>query len=176
MKTEAAILVEQSKDLVIDEVEIPRLDFGQVLVEVKLTRICGSQIGEIDGVKGPDKWLPHLLGHEAGGDVVEVGPKVATVRSGDRVVLHWRPGEGIQASPPRYDWNGRAVNGGHITTFSRYAIVSENRVTRVAGDVCYETCTLLADTLTTGFGVVNNDARVRIGESFFSCRWCIFFL
>ncbi len=165
MKTEAAILVEQKNDLVIDEVELPRLDYGQVLVEVKLTRICGSQIGEIDGVKGPDKWLPHLLGHEAGGDVVEVGPKVTMVQPGDRVVLHWRPGEGIEAAQPKYQWNGRVVNAGHITTFSRYAIISENRMTRVAGDVCYETCALLADTLTTGFGVVNNDARVKIGES-----------
>jgi len=76
MKTRAAILVEQRKPLVIDDVEIPSLAFGQVLVEVKVSRICGSQLGEIDGVKGPDKYLPHLLGHEGGGIVREVGPEV----------------------------------------------------------------------------------------------------
>ena len=43
MKTCAAILVEQHKPLVIDEVEIPALEFGQVLVEVKASRICGSR-------------------------------------------------------------------------------------------------------------------------------------
>ena len=75
MKTAAAILVEQKKPLVLDEVELPALGFGQVLVDIKASRICGSQIGEIDGVKGPDKWLPHLLGHEAGGIVLEVGPE-----------------------------------------------------------------------------------------------------
>ena len=49
----AAILVEQNKPLVIDEVELPqKLDYGQVLVKVKFSGICGSQIGEIEGVKG----------------------------------------------------------------------------------------------------------------------------
>ena len=63
MKTKAAILVEQNKELVVDEVEIPKLEHGKALVEIKSTRICGSQLGEIDGVKGPDHYLPHLLGH-----------------------------------------------------------------------------------------------------------------
>ena len=102
MKTEAAILVEQKKDLILDDIEIPKLEYGQVLVEIKTTRICGSQIGEIDGVKGPDRWLPHLLGHEAGGDVLEIGPMVSSVKPGDRVVLHWRPGNGIQAPTPQW--------------------------------------------------------------------------
>ena len=96
MKTSAAILVEQRKPLLIDEVEIPSLRFGQVLVEVKATRLCGSQLGEIEGVKGVDRYLPHLLGHEAAGVVVEIGPEVTQVSVGDRVVLHWRPGAGIQ--------------------------------------------------------------------------------
>ena len=38
--------------------------------------MCGSQLGEIDGVKGKDKYLPHLLGHEAVGEVIETGPGV----------------------------------------------------------------------------------------------------
>ena len=61
----AAILVEQRSPLVIDEVGLPTaLDVGQVLVRLYYSGICGSQIGEIDGVKGPDRHLPHLLGHE----------------------------------------------------------------------------------------------------------------
>lgn len=165
MKTPAAILVEQRKPLVLDEVELPRLSFGQVLVDIQVTRICGSQLGEIDGVKGPDRWLPHLLGHEAGGTILEVGPEVRHIKAGDRVVCHWRPGRGIEARSPVYDWHGRTVNAGCITTFQRYAILSENRVTPVPADTDPEVCALLADTLTTGFGVINNDARVRIGES-----------
>src|SRR2546425_375952 len=104
MKTTAAILLEQRKPLVIDEVEIPPLSTGQVLVQLKTSRICGSQIGEIDGVKGPDHYLPHLLGHEGGGIVLETGPEVTHVKSGNHVVLHWRPGAGLQIRPPTYRW------------------------------------------------------------------------
>lgn len=165
MKTKAAILVEQKKPLVIDEVEVPRPGYGQVLVEVKVTRICGTQVGEVDGVKGPDTFLPHLLGHEGGGEVLEVGPEVVCVKPGDRVVLHWRPGRGIKARTAAYNWSGRKVNAGWITTFQQFSVISENRMTTVPKDTDYETCSLLADTLTTGFGVVNNDAKVKIGES-----------
>jgi S-(hydroxymethyl)glutathione dehydrogenase/alcohol dehydrogenase len=165
MKTPAAILVEQRQPLVIDEVELPALGFGQVLVEIKVSRICGSQIGEIDGVKGPDKYLPHLLGHEAGGIVLETGPEVSHVRPGDAVVVHWRPGTGIQSRPTTYRWGQRTVNAGNITTFQHYSVISENRLTVVPGDLDFEVSALLADTLTTGFGVVCRDARLNVGES-----------
>jgi S-(hydroxymethyl)glutathione dehydrogenase/alcohol dehydrogenase len=165
MKTAAAILVEQRKPLVVDEVEVPALSYGQALVDIGVSRICGSQIGEIDGVKGPDRFLPHLLGHEGGGTVLETGPGVKHVKTGDRVVLHWRPGKGIEGPPPVYGWNGKKANAGCITTFNRYAVISENRLTTVPPDTDYEICSLLADTLTTGFGVINNDAKIKIGES-----------
>jgi S-(hydroxymethyl)glutathione dehydrogenase/alcohol dehydrogenase len=165
MKTSAAILVEQRKPLVIDEVEVPALKRGQVLVEIHATRVCGSQIGEIDGVKGPDKFLPHLLGHEAGAIVLEVGPEVTRVAPGDRVVCHWRPGVGIDAGGSVYDWNGTKVNAGPIATFQKYAVISENRLTKVPPDTDFELCCLLADTLTTGFGIINNDAKLKAAES-----------
>lgn len=158
-------MVEQRKPLVIDEVEVPALKRGQVLVEIHATRVCGSQIGEIDGVKGPDKFLPHLLGHEAGAVVLEVGPDVTHVAPGDRVVCHWRPGAGIDAGGSVYKWNGRNVNAGPITSFQKYAVISENRLTKVPADTDFELCCLLADTLTTGFGIINNDAKVKTGES-----------
>jgi S-(hydroxymethyl)glutathione dehydrogenase / alcohol dehydrogenase len=165
MKTIAAILVEQRQPLVIDEVEIPALGFGQVLVEIKVSRICGSQIGEVDGVKGSDRFLPHLLGHEAGAVVLEIGPEVRSVKPGDRVVCHWRPGRGLEARPPVYAWQGRKVNAGFITTFNQFAVISENRLTAVPLETDFEVCALLADTLTTGFGIITNDAKVKIGES-----------
>lgn len=165
LKTPAAILVEQRQPLVLDEVELPPLSYGQVLVDIRVSRICGSQLGEIDGVKGTDRFLPHLLGHEGGGLVLETGPEVKHVKAGDRVVLHWRPGKGIECRPPVYNWNGRKANAGAITTFNRFSVISENRLTVVPPDTDFEVCSLLADTLTTGFGVINNDARVKIGES-----------
>ena len=85
----------------IAEVELPeRLDVGQVLVKVHYSGICGSQLGEIDGAKGEDKFLPHLLGHEGSGTVLEIGPGVRHVKAGDKVVLHWRKGLGIESPTP----------------------------------------------------------------------------
>ena len=165
MKTQAAILVEQNKELIVDEVEIPTLERGQVLVEIKATRICGSQLGEIDGVKGPDNYLPHLLGHEAGGIVREVSPLVTRVKEGDHVVCHWRPAPGILGPCPAYDWKGTQVNAGHITTFSQHSIISETRLTPIDRKYGHEVSALMADTITTGFGVISNDAKVRIGQS-----------
>ena len=165
MKTKAAILVEQKKDLVVDEIDIPKLEHGKVLVEIKATRICGSQLGEIDGVKGPDNYLPHLLGHEAGGIVREVGPLVTRVKEGDHVVCHWRPAPGISGTCPTYIWKGNHVNAGHITTFSEYSIISESRLTPIGSKYSHEVAALMADTITTGFGIISNDAKVGIGQS-----------
>src|SRR5262249_52235930 len=124
-----------------------------------------SQLGEIDGVKGEDKWLPHLLGHEAHATVLETGPGVTRVKRDDSVVLHWRPASGIEARTPKYKWGARTANAGWITTFQHHAVISENRMTVVPHSLSKEHACLMADTLTTGFGLVNNDARVKIGES-----------
>lgn len=162
----AAILVEQRRPLVVDEVELPRsLDVGQVLVKIHFSGVCGSQLGEIDGAKGEDKFLPHLLGHEASGTVIETGPGVKHVNAGDTVVLHWRKGLGIEGAPPTYQWRGSKLNAGWVTTFNEYAIVAENRMTAIPTDSDLEVAALFGCAVTTGFGVVENNAKVRIGES-----------
>lgn len=162
----AAILVEQRKPLVIADIELPQtLDVGQVLVKVHYSGICGSQLGEIDGAKGEDKFLPHLLGHEGSGTVVETGPGVRYVKAGDKVVLHWRKGLGIEPVPPKYKWGGKTVNAGWVTTFNEYAIVAENRITPIPADSDMEVAALFGCAVTTGFGVVVNNAKLKIGES-----------
>jgi S-(hydroxymethyl)glutathione dehydrogenase/alcohol dehydrogenase len=164
-KTLAAILVEQKKPLIVAEIELPgELDVGQVMVEFYYSGICGSQLGEIDGVKGPDKWLPHLLGHEACGVVLAVGPGVKYVQPGQTVVAHWRPGRGIEAATPKYRWKGQTVNAGWITTFNRHAIISENRLTAIPNHSDLKTAALYGCAITTGLGTIQNKARVRFGD------------
>jgi S-(hydroxymethyl)glutathione dehydrogenase / alcohol dehydrogenase len=163
----AAILVEQRKPLIVDMVELPprTLDYGQVLVKVFYSGICGSQIGEIDGVKGVDRYLPHLLGHEGSGEVVEIGPGVKWVKPGDFVVLHWMKGKGVESATPLYRWHNRPINAGWVTTFNEYAIVSENRLTVIPPDCDLKSATLFGCAIPTALGVINNDAQLKIGQS-----------
>jgi S-(hydroxymethyl)glutathione dehydrogenase/alcohol dehydrogenase len=165
MKGLAAILVEQHAPLALEQVEVPGLSVGQVLVRVLCSGICGSQLGEIDGAKGPDRYLPHLLGHEGTGEVLECGPGVSTVRPGDRVVLHWRKGAGLESLPPVYRSVHGRVNAGWVTTFNEYAVVSENRITCIPSSFDPEQAALLGCAVTTAFGVINNDARLAVGQS-----------
>src|SRR5215469_5597471 len=162
----AAILARSREPLVVDEIDLPQaLDAGQVLVKVLYTSICGAQLNEIDAVKGPDKFLPHLLGHEASAHVIETGPGVTSVKPGDTVVLHWRPSQGIQCQPPAYQWRGKKLNAGWVTTFNDYAVVSENRMTVIPPTYNLRDAPLLGCAVTTAAGVINNDANVKIGES-----------
>ena len=162
----AAILAQSRQPLVVDEITLPdELNVGQVLVKILYTTICGAQINEIDAAKGPDKFLPHLLGHEASATVIETGPGVTNVKAGDTVVLHWRPSQGIQCPPPAYKWRGKKLNAGWVTTFNDYAVISENRMTVISPDYDLKVAPLLGCAVTTAAGVINNDAKVKIGES-----------
>ncbi|MGO9109334.1 MAG: zinc-binding dehydrogenase [Thermoguttaceae bacterium] len=165
MKSLAAILVQQKAPLVLEEIEVLRPAMGQVLVKILTSGICGSQIGEIDGVKGPDRFLPHLLGHEGTGIVLEVGEGVRTVKPNDKVVLHWRKGAGMESTAPVYQSKLGRVNAGWVTTFNEAAIVSENRVTTIPRDFDAEAAALFGCAVTTGFGVINNNAQLKIGQS-----------
>lgn len=164
--TLAAVLVEQKKPLVVTEIALPQtLDVGQVLVKFFYSGICGSQLGEIDGVKGPDKWLPHLLGHEASGEVLAVGPGVRFVEPGNKVVAHWRPGKGIEAATPTYRWNNTTVNAGWVTTFNHHAVVSENRLTVIPESADLKTVALYGCAVTTGLGAIENKTKIRFGDT-----------
>jgi S-(hydroxymethyl)glutathione dehydrogenase/alcohol dehydrogenase len=162
----AAILTQTRAPLEIAELRMPeRLSFGQVHVRIHYSGICGAQLNEIEAAKGEDKFLPHLLGHEGSGTVVAVGEGVKRVKAGDRVVLHWRQSAGLQSEPPKYDWNGKTVNAGWVTTFNDEAIVSENRLTVIPPDFPLHLAPLFGCAVTTAVGVVNNDAQIKIGQS-----------
>ena len=162
----AAILERSREPLVLDSVAPAEpLKAGQVLVKIRYSGICGAQINEIDAAKGPDKFLPHLLGHEGIGEIVEIGPLVRTVAVGDTVVLHWMPGTGIQSDPASYIWRNDQLNAGWVTTLSEMSIVSENRVTKLESTLDPRFAPLLGCAATTAAGVIGRDAGLRLGES-----------
>ncbi len=161
----AAILETINAPLTVGDIQLTDLLFGQVLVKVLVSGVCGSQLQEIAGNKGNAKFVPHLLGHEGCGLVEDVGLGVNRVKKGDKVVMHWRKGDGIESDFPNYLWNGKKITSGKVTTFSEYAIVSENRITPVPADTPNELCALLGCSLSTALGTINDEANVKFGES-----------
>jgi len=125
----AAVLVAPNRPLEIMELRFPELKDGQVLVRNIVSGICRSQLMEAKGKRGEDKWLPHLLGHEGVGVVERIGPQVTKVKIGEKVVIGWIVGQGINSVPPQFlTVNDILINSGAATTFSEYSVVSENRV------------------------------------------------
>lgn len=165
MKFKAAILTKLNSDLVIDDIGVTPLINGQVLVKVLYSGICGAQLQEIAGKKGNSKFLPHLLGHEGYGQVVDTHPSVTKVKQGDYVVMHWRQGSGIESDFPKYEFNGKLISSGKVTTFNEYSICSENRLTKLNSPTDPYLACLLGCSLTTAFGVVTRDLHVKLGDN-----------
>ncbi len=164
MKTQAAILVDFNQ-IIIDEIILPPLKPGQVLVAIKYSGVCHTQLLEVRGHRGEDPYLPHCLGHEGSGVVLEIGSKVEKVKPGDRVVLSWMKGHGANVTGSLYDWKGRTVNAGAITTFSKHSILSENRLTPISSDFPMKEAALIGCAIPTGLGAVFNTAKPKAGES-----------
>lgn len=161
----AAVLETINKPLSVKNVKTTPLQVGQVLVRVLVSGICGSQLHELKGNKGNSKYLPHLMGHEGCGIVQEVGLGVSTVKVGDKVVMHWRPGAGIESSFPSYVLDGKIISSGKVNTLTEMAIVSENRITAVPQDTPPELCAILGCAITTAMGVIDNEVQLKFGES-----------
>ena len=153
MKFKAAILKNINEPLIIDEIENESLSEGQVLIKILQTGVCRSQVFEMEGQRGLDKYLPHLLGHEAIGVVVDHGEKVTKVKEGDYVVLSWIKSKGISAKPAKYFWKDKIVNSGQITTFSEYSVCSENRCLSIEKELAYKIGPTLGCALPTGYGI-----------------------
>ncbi|MFN3077664.1 MAG: zinc-binding dehydrogenase [Alphaproteobacteria bacterium] len=165
MRTTAALLVETGKPLVLASIETPALKVGQVLVEIAYSGACGTQVLEARGAKGEDKWVPHCMGHEASGTVLEIGPGVTRVKVGDRVALSWIKAGGIEAGGSVYDWEGRKVNAGAVTTFQRHTVASENRLTVLPPEMDMRLAILLGCALPTGMGAIFNVTKPMPGDS-----------
>lgn len=165
MRTVAAVLVETGRPLVLAELDVPPLQPGQVLVEVTFSGVCRTQLLECRGHRGADQYLPHCLGHEGSGVVVDVGAQVDKVQPGDHVILSWIKGTGADVPGTSYPWNGRQVSAGGITTFARHAVISENRLTPIDADIPMRAAAMLGCAVPTGLGAVFNTAGPKPGDS-----------
>ena len=162
----AAVLCELNRPLAIEsDIDIPLLKPGQVLVRVAYSGVCHSQLMEVRGKRGADPYLPHLLGHEGSGYVEDTGPGVSKVQRGDRVILGWIKGRGMEAGGTVYNRGERRINAGGVTTFNDYAVVSENRCVPVPAGVPMDIAVLFGCAIPTGAGIVTNTLCPAPGSS-----------
>ena len=156
----AAVLYETGKPLVVEsDIQIPSLGPGQVLVKVQYSGVCHSQLMEVRGKRGEDRYLPHLLGHEASGEVIEIGEGVSKVCPTEKVVLTWIKGEGVECPGTKYRKGDTVLNSGSVTTFNNFAVVSENRCVRLPDGVPMDLAPLLGCAVPTGAGIVFNTIK-----------------
>jgi S-(hydroxymethyl)glutathione dehydrogenase/alcohol dehydrogenase len=159
-KITAAVLVNINTPIQIKQLNVPELKEGQVLIKLAYSGLCHSQLMEVRGKRGQDKYLPHLLGHEGVGRVIAIGEGVSKVHKGDRVVLGWIKGDGLESNGQTYQSvDGETINAGAVTTFSDYAVVSENRVVLCPKEISSKVAVLFGCALPTGAGMVLNELK-----------------
>ena len=133
----------------------------KVLVKIKYSGLCRSQLMEIDLNRGKNKYLPHMLGHEAIGIVKKIGKKIKKVKIGDKVILSWIKGTGISSKGGIFNLkNKKTINYGPITTFSNYSIISEDRCFKVFKNFPDKIGPFFGCSILTGAGMVFNHIKI----------------
>lgn len=187
MKSRAAVLFESPGRYDVVDVEVDEPRAGEVLVRYVASGLCHSDVHFLDGSHvGP---VPFCAGHEGAGVVEEVGPGVTRLAPGDHVVASFIPscghcrycaqgrtnlcqlGAHLQAGPMpdgtyRMHHDGRDLHQFLlISTFSQYAVVSQDSLVKVPDDVPLDTVCLLGCGVGTGLGSAVNAAEVRPGDN-----------
>ena len=183
----AAVCHERNRPLRVEEVTLDPPGPGEVRVRLAASGVCHSDLSAVSGLL-PVK-LPAVLGHEGAGTVEEVGPGVAGLAPGHRVVLSWvtpcgacfycriaRPnlcelGERINRIHRMPDGTTRLRLGGTelqaisaLGTLAECAVVPAPAAVRLDDDVPLDKAALFGCAVMTGVGAVINTARVRPGS------------
>jgi L-iditol 2-dehydrogenase len=166
-----ALVLREYGKLVYEDVEDPRIQPDEVLVEVEACGICGSDVHGMDGSTGR-RIPPVIMGHEASGRVVQCGPEVRDWKAGDPVSFdsmiwcgrcwHCRRGETnlcderrvLGVSCADYRQNG---------AFARYVTIPHRILVRIPDGVGFEQAALV-EPLSVAFHAVRI-GHPQVGES-----------
>ncbi|MCB1509596.1 MAG: zinc-dependent alcohol dehydrogenase family protein [Hyphomicrobiaceae bacterium] len=196
MKTKAAVLTAmekprpyaQSKPLEIMELDLDPPGDGEVLVRIRAAGLCHSDLSTINGDR--PRQLPMVLGHEAAGEIVEVGPNVRDLAVGDHVIFIFMPSCGhcepcAEGRPALCEVGAKSNNAGTlpsggirlkldgkpvyhhvgVSAFAEYAVASECSLVKVDKSLSFEEAALFGCAVVTGAGAVINTGRVKAGDS-----------
>jgi alcohol dehydrogenase len=179
----------ESRPLEIADLELDSPGAGEILVRVRAAGLCHSDLSVIDGSR--PRVMPMVLGHEAAGEVVDVGPEVAGLAPGDHVVLTFvptcgtcgpclsgraalcEPGAAANAAGTLLSgqrrWHGRDGEPLHhhlgVSAFADHVVVSARSAVRVPAELPFDVAALFGCAVLTGVGAVLHSARVRPGDS-----------
>ena len=160
MNFTAAVLTKNNSPLkIINKLKFTKLRKGQVLVRILHSAICRSQIMEIEGKRGKDKYLPHLLGHEGAGIVHRVGAGVKKITKGDKIFLSWIKGKGLDSGGTKIKNQKKTINAGPITTFSNFSVISENRCFKIPKGFPLKKSVIFGCAVPTGAGIILNEIK-----------------
>lgn len=151
----AAVLVKNNKPLLIQNIFFDSIQPYQMLVRINYSYVCGSQINEWQGHRGKDKYLPHVLGHEASGKIVKIGKGIRNFKINDRVFLSWIPKKKRKeiSNPKYFDEKGKIINSGKISTFSTHVLISENFVYKLDRQIPLKFGAFFGCAMPTGIGL-----------------------
>ena len=162
------VLLPGDRRVEIKEFPVPEPGHGQVLLKMKASSICGSDIRAIYREHlghGPEAYQNVIAGHEPCGQIVKLGPGCKRFREGDRVVVYhisgcgvcWdcRQGYMISCTSPLRAAYGWQRDGGHAD----YLLAEENTCIPLPDTLSYVDGALVA----CGFGTVYEAlSRVRV--------------
>jgi threonine dehydrogenase-like Zn-dependent dehydrogenase len=125
---------EQAGAYAVLDMPVPTPEAGEVLVQVKATGLCYTDVSILNGeYKGRKPVpIPVIMGHEAAGIVAAVGPEVSTVRPGQRIGFEVLSGCG-KCRNCRLGYKNMCTDWNHLGitchgTFAEYAVVPESQV------------------------------------------------
>ncbi len=175
-----AVVYQRPYEVAVQEVADPRIEQPtDAVLRITTTAICGSDLHMYEGRTDAQPGI--IFGHENMGIVEEVGPGVATVRKGDRVVMPFnvacgfctncRAGKSafcLTVNPPgaggAYGYVGMGPYAGGQAEYLRVPFADYNCVPLPAGDEHESDFALLADIFPTGYHATEL-AGVRPGET-----------
>lgn len=150
----------------VEDVEIPEPSGHQVVVKEFASGICHSQLHQIHNARTSDA----VLGHEATGEVVSVGPDVTAVKPGDRVLLTFQP-RNLRDSH-RMPWqaeidlaNGVTAASSNIFTWATHTVADDQYVIPIPADTPVDVTSIVGCAVLTGAGAVLRAAEVQPGQS-----------
>jgi len=162
------VIHELSKPLSIEDVPVPELEYGEILVRTKACGICGTDLHIIDGTGYKPK-LPHILGHEPAGVVAKLGPGVTKFKIGDRVVpnIFFTCGECFFCRTNRETMCinfkgalGVGINGGYAEYFKAPA----KNLFILPDKIGFEEGSVIADAVVTSVHAVRRRAQVKAND------------